>query len=209
MVRNPSRSTLKATAASTQQDVDAYKARSMWGAWRGLKHEVRDRYFNADEIAWITRYGSRLDQIACMVAVPRNEREKHFLGVCSRHYGPINDRERLWLRAQMVVRFEGALERSARCDQAEELAAGLAARCQQLAADLKDAEEVGAEFLPQIWMMQGETAVAKDQADRAARRLTLRNVERVPDWVFARRSRDVIHLLAMTEATRGPGVILR
>ena len=173
MGHNPSRYKIKAIGADTQREVDQYKARSIWGAWRGLRQEIRELYFNADEIAWITRYGSRLDQIACMVAVPRNEREKHFLGVCLRHHGPTNDRERLWVRVQMVVRFEGVLERSARCDQAEEIAAGLAARCRQLEADLKDAEEVGVEFLPQIWMMQRETALAKDQADRATRRLRL------------------------------------
>ena len=202
MGHNPSRRTLKAAATSTQYEVDQYKARSIWGAWRGQKQEVRDRYFNADEIAWITRYGSRLDQIACMAVEPRNERERRFLGVCLRHHGPINDRERLWLRAQMVVRFEGALARSARCDRAEELAAALTARCKQLATDLSDAEAESAAFLPSVWMMQAET-------EQATRRLALRNVDRVPEWVFARRDRTAIHLPVMTESTRGPGVRLR
>lgn len=75
----------------------------------------------------------------------------------------------------MVVRFEGALERSARCDKAEEIAAALTARCEQLATDLSDAETETAAFLPRVWMMQAET-------EQATRRLALRNVDRVPAW---------------------------
>lgn len=209
MGHNPSRQSIKAASAQAAYAIDEYKARSIWGLWRGLKQEIRDRYFNADEIGWINRYGSRLDQIACMVVEPRNAREKHFLGVCLKHQGPASDRERLWLRTQMVVRFEGALARSARCDKAEQVAAALSARCQQMEVDLQECERSRVEFMPQVWMLQAEAALAKDEAARATRRLTLRNVDRVPEWVFTRGSRDALHVHVMTEATRGPGVILR
>ena len=60
MGHNPSRQAIKALSAHAAYDVEQYKASAIWGLWRGLKADLRDRYFNADEIAWINRYGSRL-----------------------------------------------------------------------------------------------------------------------------------------------------
>ena len=176
MGHNPSRRTLKDTAASAQYEVDQYKAGSIWGAWRGLKQEVCDRYFNADEIAWITRYGSRLDQIACMVAVPRNERERQFLLVCMGNEWPTSDRERLWLRAQMVCRYEGCVERASRCSRAEETAGALAAECTQLRRDLREYELETSAAIARAMVDEG------NQAWRLSQRLALMNVRKVDGW---------------------------
>ena len=140
MVHNPSRRTLRTAAANTQRDVDAYNARSIWGAWRKLSAETRARNFNADEITWIRRYGARLDEIACMRVAPRNERERQFLLVCVGDCLPTTDRERLWIRAQIVCRYEGSVERASRCLRAEEAAAALAAECARLRRDLRECE---------------------------------------------------------------------
>ena len=109
----------------------------------------------------------------------------------------------------MVVGVEVAPERSARCGKAEEAATVLAARCRQLEADLKDCERLHTEAMPQVWMLQAQAALAKDEAARALRRLTLRNVDRVPQWAFARGDRETLQLVVMTEATRGAGIMLR
>ena len=80
-----------------------------------------------------------------MRADPLNERERQFLSVCMGQQSPTSDRERVWLRAQMVCRYEGSVERASRCSRAEESAAALAAECAQLRRDLRECElETGA-----------------------------------------------------------------
>ena len=165
---------------TVQADVDAYKARAIWGQWRGLKPAIRARYFNGDEIAWLNRYGSRLDQLSSLVAEARNEREKHFVGVCLGHHDPDTDRERLWLRARMVVRFQASLGRAARCDEAERSRDELAARLATALDDLQSCQMDQFDVIRLKWDVEALQRSMEGQL----RTLALRNVERVPSWVF-------------------------
>jgi hypothetical protein len=72
---NPSTNRFKQARLSVdaQHTVDEYKARSVWSAWWSLDENRRRRYFTREERAFITRYGARLDEIACHRAFPKNE----------------------------------------------------------------------------------------------------------------------------------------
>lgn len=117
--RNPFRRTRLGLEAGTQHAVDEYKARSVCSACWQLDENVRKRYFTKDERGFITRYGARLDELACFRTNPSNEREAHFLRVCVGQEDPRTDRERLWLIVHLVCRYERAVERAARTDLAE------------------------------------------------------------------------------------------
>ncbi len=158
MGNNPTRNPFKQArlALDDQIAVDAYKAASVWGAWWSLEPEIRARFFNADEQRWIRRYGARLDSIACMIEQPRNDAEKHFFTVCQGDAMPRNDRERLWLRVQVVCRYQRALERAARTDLAEHQVSALAAEVATMRWIVKDCEEVAAEVLEELAVERGE-----------------------------------------------------
>ncbi len=134
MGHNPSRHTLKRLSADTQHAVDAYKSRSVWSTWWSLDEKLRRRYFTRDERAFITRYGARLDELACFRSNPRNEKEQHFLRVCSGEEEPSSPRERLWLLVQIVCRYQRAVDRAARADLAEQDAFSLRAENRALKA---------------------------------------------------------------------------
>ena len=106
---------------------DSYVAPSRWRSFRKLDALVRTRYFGPDELAWLSRYGARLDRLATLNVDPRNDREKHFVRVCLGHEQPTNARERLWLLMQVVCRYEEAAARAARTDVLEEEAVALRA----------------------------------------------------------------------------------
>lgn len=133
---NPSRNPFKRArlGLDAQQAVDEYKARSVWAAWWALDESVRRRYFSKDERAFITRYGSRLDELATHREVPTNEKEQHFVRVCMGDAEPSTPRERMWLLVQIVCRFEAAATRSARADLAEHDAFALRAENTKLKA---------------------------------------------------------------------------
>ena len=133
MGHNPSRYTLKRLSADTQHAVDEYKSRSVWSAWWSLDEKLRRRYFTRDERAFVTRYGARLDELACFRANPSNDKEAHFLAVCSGEE-PTSPRERLWLLVQLVCRFQRAVDRAARADLAEQDAFALRAENRALKA---------------------------------------------------------------------------
>lgn len=180
MGHNSSRRARERVDAGTQFDVDQYKARSIWGSWRGMDRAARDRYFNADEIAWLNRYGSRLDQLSCLAVESRNEREKHFIGVCLGHHPSATDRERLWLRAQMVVRYEASLERAALCGEALRERDAVLARCMQLEEDLRQAnQDAGGSWAESEMRFKDLWQEALD------RRRGLCNVSRVLTWPAA------------------------
>lgn len=143
MGMNPSRNLFKRArlGLDAQQAVDEYKARSVWRAWWALDEAVRRRYFSKEERAFITRYGSRLDELASFREGPTTEKEQHFVRVCMGEEEPSTPRERLWLFVQLVCRFEEAAGRSARVDLAEHDAFALRgenrklkARCDHLEA---------------------------------------------------------------------------
>jgi uncharacterized protein YifE (UPF0438 family) len=119
MGHNPSRYKLKALSADAQHVVDEYKARSVWGMWWSLDEKLRRRYFTREERAFITRYGARLDELACHRDNPRNDKEQHFLQVCVGTAEPESPRERLWLLVQLVCRYQRSVDRAARADLAE------------------------------------------------------------------------------------------
>ncbi len=91
-----------------------------------------------------------------MVELPRSDAEKHFLAVCNGDVVPRTDRERLWLRVQVVCRYEQALQRAARTDLAEHQAAALAAEVAAMRWLVQDAEEMAAELLEEIAVTRGE-----------------------------------------------------
>lgn len=134
MGNNPSRNPFKRArlGLDAQQAVDEYKARSVWVAWWALDEAVRRRYFTKDERAFITRYGSRLDELATHRDGPKNEKEQHFVRVCMGDTEASTDRERLWLFVQLVCRFDSAASRSARADLAEHDAFALRAENRKL-----------------------------------------------------------------------------
>lgn len=107
---------------------------------------------------------------------PRNERERQFLLVCIRNALPTSDKERLWLRAQMVCRYEDSLERASRCSQAEEAAGAMAAECAQLRRDLRDCEIESGAAIARAVVDEG------DRAWRLEQRLALMNVRKIDGW---------------------------
>ena len=157
MSHNPSRNPFRRTALGLddQEAVDEYKARSIWGKWWSLSEETRRRYCNDDERRWIRRYGAKLDEIACLISALRTERKKHFLEVCEGRADPSNERERLWLRVQIICRFPEVAERSARADLAEHRNAALEAEILQLRRDLRDSESCVMEILEEPRMNGG------------------------------------------------------
>lgn len=174
MGHNPSRYTIKAIEADTQRAVDEYKSRSMWGRWWSLSADAKSRYFTKDERAWINRYGARLDEIACMAVEPRNDRERQFLAVCLRHELPQTERQRLWLRAQMVCRYEDSLERAARTDLAEHRNAAMRGELQQLRIDLRAAEHEAMQIVTELRMLRGDDGPEVRRADANATWVTPR-----------------------------------
>jgi len=132
---NDSRYKLKALGADAQIAVDEYKARSVWGAWWSLPEATRRRFFTADERKLITRYGARLDELACLRDNPRDDSEKHFIDVCvTTGTEPRSAIERLWLLVQVVCRYQRSVERAARADMAEHDAVALWAENRALKA---------------------------------------------------------------------------
>ena len=129
MGMNPSRNPLKRARhdLDAQQAVDEYKARSVWRAWWELDEKIRRRYFTRDERAFMTRYRSRLDELATYRELPSNDKERHFVSVCMGDAEPSTPRERMWLIVQLVCRFDAAATRSARADLAEHDAVALRA----------------------------------------------------------------------------------
>lgn len=99
-----------------------------------LDESVRRRYFTKEEQAFITRYGSRLDELATHRDLPKTEKEKHFVSVCINQAGPTSPRERLWLVVQLVCRFQRVAARSVRADLAEHDAFALRAENERLKA---------------------------------------------------------------------------
>ena len=140
MGHNPSRYKLKALSVDAQHAVDEYKARSVWSTWWALDEKLRRRYFTSDERAFVTRYGARLDEIACHRDDPRTEKEQHFLRVCVGDEEPTSPRERLWLLVQLVCRFQRAVDRAARADLAEHDAFALRAENDALKAKIDHLE---------------------------------------------------------------------
>ncbi len=136
--------------------MDAYKSRSIWGAWWSLPGETQSRYFSSAEVRFIKRYGARLDQIASMVVEPKNEGEQHFLKVCLRNAMPKNDAERLWLRAQLVCRYEQSIERAARADLAEHENATLRHELTSMQQAVLEAESVTMEMINELKMHRDE-----------------------------------------------------
>ena len=136
MGSNPSRNPFKRArlGLDAQQAVDEYKARSVWRAWWELEESVRRRYFTHEDRAFITRYGSRLDELATFRGSPQNEKEQHFVQVCMGDAEPSTARERMWLIVQLVCRFEVAATRSARADLADHDAFALRAENRKLKA---------------------------------------------------------------------------
>lgn len=140
MGHNPKRRPTAHLSVEAQTVVDEYKARSVWGAWWSLAEPVRRRWFTFDERLFVARYGARLDELACMRVVPRNDAERHFVQVCIGEVEPSNDRERLWLRVQMVCRFERSIVRAAEADLARHDAAALRAENRALKAHVDHLE---------------------------------------------------------------------
>ncbi len=124
-----------------QAEVDAYKARSVWGRWWALEGGLRDRLFTPEEVQWVKRYGRKLDQLSSFAREPANDRERHFVAVCRGDAQPTTDRERLWLRVRVVCRYEASLERATRCDVAEHHAATWAHENLQLRRDVRRLEQ--------------------------------------------------------------------
>ena len=131
MGHNPSRNPFKVARETSPARLadDSYVALSRWRTFRKLDASIRTRYFGPDELAWLSRYGTRLDRLATLAAEPRNDREKHFVRVCLGHEEPTSPRERLWLLMQVMCRYEEAAERAARTDVLEE-EAGVCSRGQ-------------------------------------------------------------------------------
>ena len=136
MGHNPSRYKLKALSVDAQHAVDEYKARSVWSAWWSLDEKLRRRYFTKEERAFITRYGARLDELACLRDNPRTEKEVHFVKVCIGDEEPDSPRERLWLLVQLVCRYQRSVDRAARADLAEHDAFALRAENNALKAKI-------------------------------------------------------------------------
>lgn len=132
---------------------------------------------------FIRRYGARLDELARIRALPSNDDEQHFLTVCMGHAEPRSDRERLWLYAQMVCRYEKSLQRAARTDLVEHENDALRIENRRLRGDLAASERV-----------QGDSRRAEDvsrrrgaHASRMQRcvgdaRFSMR--ERSPEWTM-------------------------
>ncbi len=123
-----------------QVEVDAYKARTVWGRWWALEDGMRSRLFSPDEIRWVARHGRRLDALASMAKEPTTEGERHFVAVCQGDAAPTTDRERLWLRVRVVCQYAASMERAARCDLAEHRATELEHENVQLLRDVRRAE---------------------------------------------------------------------
>lgn len=93
--------------------VDAYKSRSVWASWWKLDDAIRRRYFTREERTFITRYGARLDELACFRVEPKTDRERQFLRVCSGDEEPSTPNHRTWLLVQLVCRYHRAVARAA------------------------------------------------------------------------------------------------
>ena len=119
MGHNDSRYKLKHLSVDAQHAVDEFMVWSVWSAWWLLDEKVRRRYFTRDERAFTTRYGARLDELACHRSNPANEKEQHFLRVCVGEEEPSSPSERLWLLVQLVCRYDAAAERAVRVSIAE------------------------------------------------------------------------------------------
>ena len=165
---NISRYSIDALGPESQREVDEYKARSVWGTWWALGDEMRDRFFSREEQRWIRRYGARLDAIACMVDAPRSDAEKQFQRTCQ-GAAPRTDRERLWLRVQVVCRYQVAVDRAARLAMAEHLAEARGAEVASLVRINREAEEVAMELLEEVRRLGGD--------EDALHRRSIRNVE--------------------------------
>ncbi len=124
-----------------QVEVDAYKARSVWGRWWALDPGVRSRLFSDEEIRWVKRFGRKLDALASLASEPETDGERHFVAVCQGSAAPTTDRERLWLRVRVVCKYEASMERASRCDLSEHRAATLEREIRQLRRDLRRTEQ--------------------------------------------------------------------
>ncbi len=91
-----------------------------------------------------------------MITAPKTERQRHFLEVSEGRAEPQDERERLWLRVQIICRFPAVAERSARADLAEHRNAALEAEILQLRRDLRDAEGYAMEILEELRMHGGD-----------------------------------------------------
>ena len=158
MGHNPSRNPFRRASLGIddQMEVDAYKAASIWGAWWTLEESTRRRYFTADEHKFMRRYGAKLDELSCQRTNPRNEDEHHFVLVCLGQAEPRSDRERLWLYAQMVCRYERSLLRAARTDLVEYENAALRIENRSLRVDLQTLEREYMELLSEWRVATGE-----------------------------------------------------
>jgi uncharacterized protein YifE (UPF0438 family) len=126
-----------------------------------LSEATRRRYFTADERKFIRCYGAKLDEIACMRASPANDDELHLLQVCQRQAEPRNPRERLWLYAQLVCRYERSLQRAARTDLVEYENDALRIENRALRSDLKSLERVYMEVLTELKMERGQETLKR------------------------------------------------
>lgn len=131
--------------------------------------------FSQDEIRWIRRYGVRLDELPNGAAAPRTEAERHFVAVAGGGAVPQNDRERLWVRVQIACRYEESIKKATLCQDAMEMAAGLAAETLQLRKDFRELDAYCAELVSDIRWYDGDP----DEAAARARRRLVRNVEYV------------------------------
>lgn len=159
MGNNPSRNPFKRARLGLDRptaEVDAYKARSVWGAWWDLEPETRARYFSGAEMRFIQRYGSRLDKIACMVELPSTLAEQHFYDVCMGNATPRNDSERLWLRVQLVCRYDRSIAMAARADALEYELGPLQKEIMALRRDLRGAEACAMDAINELRMHTGD-----------------------------------------------------
>ena len=158
MGNNPPRNPFKRTRLGIDSPtlaVDAYKARSVWGAWWSLEPETRVRYFSGAEMRFIQRYGSRLDKIASMVEEPNTAAEQHFYEVCMGTATSRNDSERLWLRVQLVCRYERSIALAARAETLEYELGPLQQENMSLRRDLRDAEKLAMDAINELRMHTG------------------------------------------------------
>lgn len=159
MGNNPSRNPFRRARLGLDRptaEVDAYKARSVWGAWWDLPDETRARYFSGAEVRFVQRYGSRLDKIASMVEAPTTAAELHFYEVCVGNATSRNDTERLWLRVQLVCRYERSIALAARAEALEYELGPLQKENMALRRDLRDAELLAMEAIRELKMHTGE-----------------------------------------------------
>jgi uncharacterized protein YifE (UPF0438 family) len=152
-----------------QAEVDAYKARSVWGRWWSLAAELRARLFTQAEIKWIRKHGARLDELACGARVPETDAQQHFVSVCNGDAAPTTREERLWLRVRVATHYAASLERARRCDIAEHRAAVAEAENEDLRRALREVESYAMELVREVRLLGGEPD--------AIRRQSLQNVE--------------------------------